>query len=155
METEARHERVPTANPAGIPRRRERRPTPKGRRPGSRSVKNSWTKLLDNSAELASLVFDGVTGALIHVVAHVARAVPDSPTGLLGMIILLSPLMLLLGNKEQVAQNLCFGCLAIFALIAVGLIIVILKAQGGNNEWLRQNQRSRLEAIRVEPIRRS
>lgn len=130
----------------------DRRASGRRRRSDSRRAQSSWTRLLENTAELLSLLVHGVIGAMIHVVANIGRALPDTPTGLLGLICLLTPILVVMGNKEREAQNLCFGCLAVFALIAVGLILVILKAQGGSNDRLRQMQHERLEAIGVRPI---
>jgi hypothetical protein len=122
------------------------------RKPSSRRVsERHWTKLIEEVIEFLGMVVHGLTGAVAHVIAKISRALPDTPTGLLGMIVLLSFVLVAVKEWEPRSENLCFGCLATFAVFGLGLIFVILKSQG-TNDRLRDMQQNRLQAIRVDPI---
>jgi hypothetical protein len=129
-------------------RRRSSQPQSAGHAPS-----NALTKLLASTADLVALIFHGITGAMLHVVGSVVQHLPQTPMGLLGVIIMLTPILILIANERQHAQNVCFGCLAVLALIASGLILILMKAQGSTNPRLRDMQHDRLATIRVKAIR--
>jgi hypothetical protein len=122
---------------------RERKGGPGRRR---RNAQSKFWKLVIGAASLIVHGFEGI-------LAHVLEQIPTNPIKGIGFVCVLGVLVYHEGMKahDDLSQRLCFGCMSMLTLIALGLIVVCVRSPG-NDERLRQMQEERVRAIQVKPF---
>ena len=152
-------EPVEPSNAAEATQKSARHPVAKSNRPRKVNHKNPpkrgkkepgevWVGPAENAVEVASMIIDSSFGVVGHLLT---RSIPETPTKGLPFVAVLAILTLILGNREEKAQPLCFGCLGLLAVVAVCLLIIAVK-NPGMDVRLSEMQNERASAIKVKPL---